>query len=104
LLEIMSEIASGIDVRENEIEEKRVEPAPVFADASGAALPPLMRVRCLAEKPSDACAPAKHRWQWFWIDDRDIPSMRVFAFLMLPFSLVATGGKPNLPALTIPAG
>jgi hypothetical protein len=104
MLEIMAEIGSGIDVPEMDIEEKRVVPPPVFEGMAGPALPPLVRVRCTAERPDDAYAAVRYRGQWFWIEDRDIPSKRIFSFLMMLFSLAETGGHPNLPVLTIPAG
>lgn len=104
MLEIMGEIASGIDVPERDVEEGRVVAAPTFEDAPGPVLPALVRVRCAADLPGDAYAAARYRGQWFWIDDRDIPSKRLFSFLMMLFSLAETGGHPNLPVLTIPAG
>jgi hypothetical protein len=104
MLEVMMEIGSGIDVPEKDVEEQRVPPPPDFGSAPGATLPPLLRVRCSAELPDDAYAATQYRGQWFWIDDRDMPSKRLFGFLMLLFSLAETGTSPNLPVLTIPAG
>ena len=102
MLEIMGELAAGIDVPEDEIAELRVTPPPSFDGA--AALPPMLRVRCADKAPADAFAAASYRGRRFWIDDRDIPSKRVFAFVTLLFSLAETGGSPNLPVLTIPTG
>jgi hypothetical protein len=104
MLEIMTEIGSGIEVPQKDIEENRVPPPPDFGSAPGATLPPLLRVRCSAELPDDAYAAVQYRGQWFWIDDRDMPSKRLFGFLMLLFSLAETGTNPNLPVLTIPTG
>lgn len=104
MLEIMTEIGSGIDVPEKDIEEQRVPPPPAFDGPPGTTLPPLLRVRCSSELPADAYAAAQYRGQWFWIDDRDLPSKRLFGFLMLLFSLAETGANPNLPVLTIPTG
>jgi hypothetical protein len=104
MLEIMAEIGSGIDVPEKDVEEQRVTPAPVFEGSTEPALAPILRVRCTAGKPDDAYAAAQYRGHWFWIDDRDVPSKRLFSFLMMLFSLAETGGHPNLPVLTIPAG
>jgi len=104
MLEVMTEIGSGIDVPEKDIEEQRVPPPPDFGSAPGATLPPLLRVRCSAALPDDAYAATQYRGQWFWIDDRDMPSKRLFGFLMMLFSLAETGSNPNLPVLTIPTG
>ena len=43
-----------------------------------------------------------YRGYWFWIDDRDMGSKRLFTFLMFIFTLVETGGKEGAPVLTIP--
>jgi hypothetical protein len=45
----------------------------------------------------------RYRDRWFWIDDRDASSKRVFAFLMLMFSLTETGTAQSAPVLTVPA-
>jgi hypothetical protein len=65
---------------------------------------PMMRVPCGDKVPADAYAASVYRGRWFWIDDRDIASNPVFAFLTLLFSLAEAGGNPNLPVLTIPTG
>jgi hypothetical protein len=39
---------------------------------------------------------------WFWIDDRDLDSKRIFALTMLLFSLTETGGDQRAPILTAP--
>ena len=45
-----------------------------------------------------------YRDNWFWISGLDIPSKRLFSFIMFIFTLVETGGKEGLPIVTIPAG
>jgi hypothetical protein len=37
------------------------------------------------------------------IDDHDMPSKRLFTFLMFIFTLVETSGKEGAPIVTIPA-
>jgi hypothetical protein len=44
-----------------------------------------------------------HGSHWFAIDDHDMPSKRLFSFLMFLFTLVETGGKEGAPIVTIPA-
>jgi hypothetical protein len=42
--------------------------------------------------------------RWFWIDDRDFQSKRVFTFVMMLFSLAQSVRSGQPPVLTIPAG
>jgi hypothetical protein len=45
----------------------------------------------------------RYRNYWFWIDDRDLNSKRLFMFLMMFSSLAETGAVPQTPIITIPA-
>jgi hypothetical protein len=58
----------------------------------------------LREKDADAFVAVPHHGYWYWIDDRDLPSKRMFSFLMFIFTLAETGGKEGGPIVTIPAG
>jgi hypothetical protein len=98
MLQIMANVASSFDVPGREVAEGRV--APTRVDAAD---PAFLRVRESAEKPADAFVSVRYRDRWFWIDDRDALSKRVFAFLMLMFSLTETGTAQAAPVLTIPA-
>jgi pyruvate kinase len=54
-----------------------------------------------AERPADAFAAVRYRGHGFAIDDHDMPSKRLFTFLMFLFTLVETGGKEGAPIVTI---
>ncbi len=103
VLEIIIDLASYIDVPEIHVQEKRVNPSQI-EEASGRNLPPLIRIHSSREKPVDYFAAVLYRGFWFWIDDRDLPSKRMFSFLMFIFTLVEPGGKEGAPIVTIPAG
>jgi hypothetical protein len=104
ILEIIIDLASYIDVPDVHVQEKRVNPTPMEEVPPGVALIPLMRIHSSREKPVDAFVAVPYRTHWFWIDDRDLPSKRMFSFLMFIFTLVETGGKEGAPIVTIPAG
>jgi hypothetical protein len=102
MLQIMIDVASYFDVPESDVADGRTlrvrrtpEDEKLF--------PAVMRVRESVEQPADAFVSIRYRGHWFWIDDRDLESKRVFAFLMLMFSLTETGGAQAAPVLTIPA-
>jgi hypothetical protein len=43
-----------------------------------------------------------YRGHWFYVDDRDMASKRLFTFLMFIFTLVEAPGREGAPVLTIP--
>jgi hypothetical protein len=103
ILEILVDLASFISVPEAHVLERRV--GPTHEDEAGLEGPlrPLIRIGNAAQRPGDAFAAVRYRDHWFTIDDHDIPSKRLFTFLMFLFTLVETGSKEGAPVITIPA-
>jgi hypothetical protein len=103
ILEILIDLSSFITVPEAHVLEHRV--GPTHEDAGGPEGPirPLIRIGSAAARPNDAFAAVRYRDHWFAIDDHDMPSKRLFTFLMFLFTLVETGGKEGAPVVTIPA-
>ena len=71
---------------------------------NGAPVPALIRILSSPQKPDDAFAAVPYRQDWYWIDDKDFPSKRLFSFIMFLFTLTDTGEKQGAPIITIPAG
>ena len=99
MLQIMIELASYIEVPKNDIKEGRVA---AFLDESLSDAHPLIRIRSDASRPKEAFVAINYRDNWFWIDDTDLDSKRMFSFLMLLFSLTETGGQGAAPIVTVP--
>ena len=101
MLQILMDLASQIEVPEQDVVEKRVPPTfhgdPALAEFAA----PLVRIHCSPDNPPDAFVSVPYRGKWFWIDDRDCPSKSIFSFLMFMFSLTETGGKGEAPVMTI---
>jgi len=93
IFEIIIDLASYIEVPALHVEEKRVNPTNIEEAPPGSSLSPLIRIHSSGEKPADAFVSVPYRDYWFWIDDRDLPSKRMFSFLMFIFTLVEPGGK-----------
>ena len=55
-------------------------------------------------EPDDALVAAYYSDRWFWIDDKDVGSKRVFTFLMLLASLAESTRPGQPPIISIPAG
>lgn len=102
IMEILVELAAGVEVPPQHVEEGRVRAVaarPGGVRAGG----PAIRIRSGGEPEPDAYVAVRYRGTWFWVDDRDIDSKRVFTFLRMFSSIAETGVAPQVPILTIPA-
>jgi hypothetical protein len=103
-LEILVNLASFMDVPDVHVAEKRVGPRAEPEMGPSGPLPPLIRINASKDKPADTFVAIPYRDHWFWIDDRDIPSKRMFSFIMFIFTLVEPASREAPPVLTIPTG
>src|SRR5262249_46598024 len=78
MLEILAELASNTEVPAADVEEQRVMPTPAADAEAGPYATPLLRVHSGSARPADAFVAVPYHNQWFWIDDRDFPSKRMF--------------------------
>jgi hypothetical protein len=99
MLQIMIELATQFNVPEEHLTEGRTVPSLTGNDDDY-----LIRINYSKEYPENGFVAIRYRDYWFYIDDRDLLSKRTFAFLMILFSLMETGGTEGLPIVTIPAG
>lgn len=101
MLKILVNISSGVDVPKEDIAEGRATAAP---PAGGASRPfAIARIHSGNARPFNTYVAARYRDHWFWIDDRDLISKRVFMFLLVFSSIAETGAVPQVPIITIPA-
>ena len=103
MMEILLEIALGIDVPPAHVAEGRTAASARRVEAEDPRDRPLVRVFAGPTRPDEVFAAVRHRDTWYWIDDRDYRSKRVLSVLMLFFSLAETGVAPQAPLLTLPA-
>ena len=99
--ELMGELSAGIDVPERDLLDGRATQRT--GSVAGTSDAGLVHIRSSDEQPLDAYAAVHYRNHWFWVDDRDLGSKRVFMFLMMFSSPVEIGTVPQAPILTIPA-
>jgi hypothetical protein len=104
IIEILSDLSSTIDVPDEHVADHRVIAS--MAEEGEGVRKPLIRIRSSAEAPGDgdAFVAVPYGNHWFWIDDRDYASKRLFSFLMFVMTLTESGGKDGAPVLTISAG
>jgi hypothetical protein len=102
ILEILIDLSSFIAVPEAHVADRRVAPTAETEMGPSGPIRPLIRIGSAPDRPADAFLAVPYRGYWFWIDDRDMTSKRLFTFLMFMFTLVETGTKDGAPVLTIP--
>ena len=103
MLGILLEVGDGIDVPSADVATGRVGPSASVTTAPDPHDRPLVHVVSGAAPPEAPFAAVKYRGDWYWIDDHDLASKRIFTFLMMFFSLAETGVTPQMPVLTVPA-
>jgi hypothetical protein len=102
ILEILIDLSSSIAVPDAHVTDRRVTATAEPEMGPSGPIRPLIRVESSPDRPADAFLAVPYRGYWFWIDDRDMASKRLFTFLMFVFTLVETGAKDGAPVLTIP--
>ena len=104
ILEVIIDLSADIEVPAADVQENRVNPTFGGGEGTGEKISPLIRIHNSAGKPGDSFISVRYRNSYFWIDDRDLGSKRIFSFLMFIFTLVETGEKGTAPVVTIPTG
>jgi hypothetical protein len=99
--DILSELAAGVDVPQEEVAEGRATPVPALGGSPDTA--PLIHIYSGPAPPNDAYTAVRYRDRWFWIDDSDLQSKRDFMFLLVFYALSETRAIPQAPVVTISA-
>jgi hypothetical protein len=102
MMEVLTDLASYVDVPRADVAEGRVYTPQRSADQLRT-YPPLLHVYSGDAEPADAFSSVRYRKHWFWIDDRDVYSKEVFNFMLLLFSLTERGDPEARPLITVPA-
>jgi hypothetical protein len=102
ILEVLIDVSADIEVPAAHVEEKRVGSTHVEEAVKDGKILPLVRIHSSSEKHKDAFVSIQYRDTYFWIDDRDLMSKKIFSFLMFVFTLVETGEKGTAPIVTVP--
>lgn len=104
MLQVLTSLAAYIDVPQIHVDEDRTTPNTAIKSDLAAGLIPLIQIQSATDKPKDTFVAIKYRDHWYWIDDKDRRSKRMFTFLMFLFSLAETGKQDRSPVITIPTG
>lgn len=104
MIEITAELAARVEVPAKDVAENRASPGLYDKVDPTDDVRGKVRILSSTEEPDDAFITVKYRDHWFYIDDRDFLSKRMFSFLLFLFTLAETGGEEKAPIITIPAG
>jgi hypothetical protein len=102
LLHQLQTLASQVEIPAEDLAHGAATPGWESLPA-GSTSSRLIEIHSSKDKPDHASVSIAYRDHWFWSDDYDLTSKRVFAFMMMLFTLADTGEKENLPLITIPA-
>jgi hypothetical protein len=100
ILEILMELAAGVEVPPGHLADGRAT-AAVDRGEAGAAL---LKIRSQSEMPTEAFAAVRFKDYWFWVDDRDMRSKRMISFMIVLSSLAESDAPAQLPVVTVGAG
>jgi hypothetical protein len=101
MLEIMLQLGFGIDLPANHVKDGRALPG--LWQSGNPVAKPIVHIHSGTEAPVDAYAAVPYRGYWYWIEDTDIASKRIFTFLMILSSLAETGQISASPIVTVPS-
>ena len=101
MLELILELGFGIELPSTHATDGRATPGR--RQAGEAPATPLVRIRSGLAAPPETYAAVPYKGYWYWIDDNDIASKRIFSFLLILFSLAETGQGAAAPVVTVPS-
>lgn len=101
--QVLLELAWLVDVPPEHVAEHRTYGLGPTMPKETSELSGLVVIQSGAERPSDSFVQVKYRGHWYWIDDRNFLTKRIFTFMTVLFTLSETGQKIQQPVLTIRA-
>jgi hypothetical protein len=101
VLQVMLELAAGVDVPESDVAAGKAFPGTVEGQAVGTRAVPAVSVLSGNRAPPDAATAIQYAGRWFWISETDIRSKSIFATVM--FSISDFGAKGPETIVNVPA-
>lgn len=101
LMQMLAAVAARVQIPEQDLNQGRAIPgAARHPETAGL---DVVTVKTSSTRPDQAFASVRYRGHWFWVDDSDLETKRVFSFIMLAFTLLEDDRAPSALQLTIPA-
>ena len=99
LAQTLASVAGRMDVPEQDVASHK---AVSGRHVTNGGLFDQVMVHSSANKPQEAFTAVEYRGNWFWVDDHDLVTKRVFSFIMLAFTLMDKGEQDSQLQLTVP--
>lgn len=101
LMHILAAVAVRVDIPEEDIKTHRAIPG--IRETTGQVNPQGIAVKNSETRPTGAFVSVFYRGRWFYVEDSNLPTKRVFSFIMLAFTLLDGGKRDSTLQLTLPA-
>jgi hypothetical protein len=98
LMQIMASLAGRVEVPEADVAAGRAIPGLPARQPAGVE----PRIKTAATEPSDVFSSVRFHNHWFYVDDRDLATKRVFSFILLAFTLLDDTKHDSPIQLTVP--
>jgi hypothetical protein len=96
-------LSKGVDVPSADLTEGHV--FPVSTERANPQVPIVpIHIQTSRGPPEGAFLAVQYRGNWFYVEDSDLESKRMFTLLMFLFELQAPTGGGKAPLLTLPTG
>jgi hypothetical protein len=102
LIEILLDVASGIQVPEEDVLDGQTAASARVPSAPDSHDRPPINILSGTAVPARPFVAIRYQDKWYWISNQDLPSKRAFSFLMMFLSLIETGTTPQGPVVTLP--
>jgi hypothetical protein len=103
MLEVMLELASGVQVPESDVANGSVTPGLAEGQTYETGGAPAVTILSGEKAPANASTAVQYNGRWFWIAESDIRSKGNFATVMLLFSVSDFGTKVPGTIVNVPA-
>ena len=104
MIDIIAELSQFVQVPDSHVRENRASPGAIDKAASYEEIRSRVFIKSDSQRPDDSFLAVKYRNHWFYIEDTDFRSKRMFSFLLFLLSLAEGGGEGLTPVLTLPTG
>lgn len=100
IMQILAALSIRVDVPEADMKAGRATPG---LQTESARLNPLgAHIRSGTDEPRSAFTSVRFRDRWFWVDDTDLATKRMFSFILMAFTLTDESTHDSKVQLTVP--